>query len=118
MSGIYSLVYFECDLNASTLEVKTEGPTSFDSRTDALKHLLTIIKPKLKVVFKQLIPYQDNSKSTYYAQDFENVISYSIERGGDKIEELLNLYFSNIAKDGFYAGYKINKTKPHPRGYD
>lgn len=117
MSHIYTLAYFECDLNSAFIEVKTEGPTPFHSRTDALKHLLTIIKPQLKVVFKKLIPHDGKSECTHYAQDFENVISYAVERGGDKLEELISLYFSNIEKEGFHAGYIISKTQPHPRGY-
>ena len=113
MTVIYTLTYYECDLKNHAFHFTCDGPTIFFSKNDALKQLLLIVKSKLKDLFGTLTSYEENTELVHFADDFENTFMYAINRGEEKMQQLLNLYFNNASRCGFLSHYKISRSTIH-----
>lgn len=110
MNTVYSLIYFECDLNTSEFKVETHGPKPFSSEEDALNYLVRLIKPKLKTKFEELLYKEGKGEGDMEVSEAElnDVIFYSTSCGAKGLKRLLDLYFKNVGTENFYTGYKIN----------
>jgi len=111
MNTVYSLAFFECDLNNPKIRVSTDGPTPFLSKELALKHLLNLVKPQLRTLINTLVPYENKADEVHSDDDFENLFSHFTENGEENLSRLTQLYFKNIKKNGFYTGYRIDQTR-------